>query len=163
MGDFETWTYLRKEYLPTEYHLLYDHIDKHCEKHHDFPSFDDLKLSIRHGLTRDKVFAIENISVDIDAVTLLEYLKNEYAQREILNSLDKYIDNSVLFADAQESVNELHQIVLDVEEKVDLEPQSQQKVNVKLKIHMYVLKIIVLVLISHAKYCLVVNCFVNIY
>ena len=132
VGDFETWTYLRKEYLPTEYHLLYDHIDKHCEKHHDFPSFDDLKLSIRHGLTRDKVFAIENISVDIDAVTLLEYLKNEYAQREILNSLDKYVDNSVLFADAQESVNELHQIVLDVEEKVDLEPPQESMQHIEL-------------------------------
>ena len=71
LRDFETWTYLRKEYLPSEYHLVYDHIDKHCENFHDFPSFDDLRLGIRHGPTRDKVFAIEAIEVDIDANTFL--------------------------------------------------------------------------------------------
>ena len=90
-ADFETWSYLRKEYLPVEYHTLYGQIDKHCESFHQFPSFDDLKLSIRHGPTRDKVFAIEGIDVDVDAGTLLEYLKNEYTQKEILNSLDNYI------------------------------------------------------------------------
>ena len=129
--DFETWSYLRKEYLSTEYHLLYEAIDKHCELHHQFPSFDDLKLSTRHAPTKDKVFAIESIEVDVDPATLLEYLKNEYAQKEILTSLDKYIDNTVLFATADESVQELHQIVLDIEDKVDLEiPQeSMQRIH----------------------------------
>ena len=130
-ADFETWSYLRKEYLPVEYHTLYGQIDKHCESFHQFPSFDDLKLSIRHGPTRDKVFAIEGINVDVDAGTLLEYLKNEYTQKEILNSLDNYIDNSVVFSSAEESVQELHQIVLDIEDKVDLEvPQeSMQRIE----------------------------------
>jgi replicative DNA helicase len=131
LRDFETWSYLRKEYLPVEYHSLYSHIDKHCENFHEFPSFDDLKLGIRHGPTQEKVFAIENVDVDIDATTLLEYLKNEYTQKEILNSLDKYIDNSVVYASAEESVQELHQIVLDIEDKVDLElPQeSMQRIE----------------------------------
>ncbi len=129
--DFETWSYLRKEYLPTEYHLLYEAIDNHCETHHQFPSFDDLKLSIRHPATKSKVFALEDVEVDVDPATLLEYLKNEYTQKEILNSLDKYIDNTVLFANAEESVDELHQLVLDIETKVDLEaPQeSMQRIN----------------------------------
>ena len=131
LADFETWSYLRKEYLPAEYHTLYGQIDKHCETFHTFPSFDDLKLSIRHAPTRDKVFAIEAVDVDIDAGTLLEYLKNEYTQKEILNSLDTYIDNSVVFSSAEESVQELHQIVLDIEDKVDLEvPQeSMQRIE----------------------------------
>ena len=78
VGDFETWSYLRKEYLPAEYHLLYEAIDSHCENFHSFPSFDDLKLSTRHGPTRDKVYAIESQDdVDVDAGTLLEYLKND--------------------------------------------------------------------------------------
>ena len=130
-ADFETWSYLRKEYLPAEYHTLYGQIDKHCETFHSFPSFDDLKLSIRHAPTRDKVFAIEAIEVDVDAGALLEYLKNEFTQKEILNSLDTYIDNSVVFSSAEESVQELHQIVLDIEDKVDLEvPQeSMQRIE----------------------------------
>ena len=130
-ADFETWSYLRKEYLPAEYHTLYGQIDKHCETFHSFPSFDDLKLSIRHAPTRDKVFAIEAVEVDVDAGALLEYLKNEFTQKEILNSLDAYIDNSVVFSSAEESVQELHQIVLDIEDKVDLEvPQeSMQRIE----------------------------------
>ncbi len=95
------------------------------------PTFDDLKFEIRDSGVREKLFAIEAIEVDSDAFMLLEYLKNEYTQKEILNSLEDYIDNSVAFEDAEESVNHLHQIVLDVEEKVDLErPQdSMQRIT----------------------------------
>jgi len=131
LRDFETWSYVRKDYLPVEYHSLYSHIDKHCENFHELPTFDDLKLGIRDSATQQKVFAIEAVSVDVTASTLLEYLKNEYTQREILNSLEDYIENSVVFENAEESVGQLHQIVLDIEDKVDLEvPQeSMQRIT----------------------------------
>lgn len=132
LRDFETWSYLRKEYLPAEYHKLHELIDKHCENFHSLPSFDDLKLSIRHSGTQEKIHAIEAVDVDVDAYTLLQYLKNEYTQKEILNSLDSYIDNTVLFADAEESVGQLHQIVLDIEEKVDLEVPEESMQRIKL-------------------------------
>ncbi len=95
------------------------------------PTFDDLKYEIRDSGVREKLFAIEAVEVDADAFMLLEYLKNEYAQKEILNSLEEYVDQSVAFEDADESVAHLHQIVLDVEEKVDLErPQdSMQRIS----------------------------------
>ena len=95
------------------------------------PTIEELKLEIRDGSTREKLFAIDNVEVDSEPFTLLEYLKNEYAQRIILDSLDEYVDKSVAFADADESVNELHQIVLDVEDKVELEkPQdSMQRIT----------------------------------
>ena len=95
------------------------------------PTFDDLKYEIRDSGVREKLFAIEAVEVDAEAFMLLEYLKNEYAQKEILNSLEEYVDKSVAFEDADESVAHLHQIVLDVEEKVDLErPQdSMQRIS----------------------------------
>jgi len=95
------------------------------------PTFDDLKFEIRDSGVREKLFAIESIEVEADAYMLLEYLKNEYAQKEILNSLEDYVENSVAFEDADESVSHLHQIVLDIEEKVDLErPQdSMQRIT----------------------------------
>ena len=95
------------------------------------PTFDDLKYEIRDSGVREKLFAIEAIEVEADAYMLLEYLKNEYAQKEILNSLEDYVDKSVAFEDADESVAHLHQIVLDVEEKVELErPQdSMQRIT----------------------------------
>ena len=112
--DLETWSYLRREYLPTEFQVLHKLIEKHCENFHSLPTFDNLKLGIRDRQTQEKVFAVESIEVDVDADTLLQHLKNEYTQKEILNSLENYIDNSVLFADADESLDQLHQIVLDI-------------------------------------------------
>lgn len=128
LQDSETWSYVRKDYLPSQYHRLYSAIDKHLETYHELPSFDDLKLSVRDKSTKEKVLAIEAVEVEVDAWTLLEYLKNEYAQKEILNQLEDYIDNTVVFADAEESVNALHEIILSVEEKVDLK-QPEESMN----------------------------------
>ena len=131
LQDFETWSCIRQDYLPNEYHTLFKVVDKHCESFHALPSFEDLKFEIRDPSTLEKLHAIQSVEVEADAFMLLQYLKNEYAQKEILNSLEDYIDNSVAFEDAEESVTHLHQIVLDVEKKVDLElPQeSMQRIN----------------------------------
>lgn len=130
--DFETWSFLRREYLPVEYHVLHKLIDKHCENFHSLPSFDNLKLGIRDSQTQEKVFAVESVDVDVEAHVLLEYLKNEFTQKEILNSLENYIDESVLFADADESVSQLHQIVLDIEDKVDLQEPAENMQRISL-------------------------------
>jgi len=96
------------------------------------PTIEDLKFEIRDSSTREKLFAVEAVEVDADAHMLLEYLKNEYTQKEILDSLEDYIDNSVAFENAQESVNHLHQIVLDVEDKVDLEDPQESMQRIEL-------------------------------
>lgn len=132
LQDFETWSYVKKEYLPTEYHRVFDSIDKHVETFHRLPSFDDLKLSIRDANTKDKIYAIEAIDIEVDAATLLEYLKNEFTQREILKELEIYIDSSLLFETAEESVSHLHQIVLDIENRVDLEVPSESMQRISL-------------------------------
>ena len=131
LQDFETWTSVRKDYLPTEYHTLFSIIDKHCDTFHSLPTFEDLELSVRDSKAREKLYAVKSVEVEAEASMLLEYLKNEFTQKEILDSLEHYIDNSVAFENAEESVNHLHQIVLDVEKKVDLEmPQeSMQRIT----------------------------------
>lgn len=132
LQDSETWSYLRKEYLPKEYHKLYEVVEHHYDHYHSLPTFEDLKLSIRHAQTREKVLAVETVETEIAPDTLLEYLKNEYTQKEILNSLEHYIDSSILFATADESVEQLHQIVLDIENKVDLEPPQENMQRMEL-------------------------------
>lgn len=132
LQDFETWTSVRRNYLPTEYHSLFNLIDRHCTKFYHLPTFEDLKYEIRDGRVREQLYAIETIEVEVDAYTLLEYLKNEYTQAEIFNSLDKYIENSIAFEDAEESVESLHEIVLSVEEKVDLQPPQETMQRIKL-------------------------------
>ena len=131
LQDFDTWSSVRRDYLPSEYHTLFNHINKHCDKHHTLPTLEDLEYSILDGKTREKFHAIESVEVEVEASLLLEYLKNENTQKEILNSLESYIENSVGFEDAEESVTQLHQIVLDIENKVELEsPQeSMQRIS----------------------------------
>ena len=87
--DFESWGNLRVNYLSAEYQSLYKVMDTHIKNFRSLPTFDDLKLSIRDRKLQEKVFAIEAVEVDIDAWVLLEYLKNEYTQVEILDELDK--------------------------------------------------------------------------
>ena len=131
LGDFQTWSVTHKHYLPEEYHSLYKVIDKHSADFHKMPTIEDLKFEIRDSSTREKLFAVEAVEVDADPDMLLQYLKNEYTQKEILDSLEDYVEHSVAFEDAQESVQHLHQIVLDIEQKVDLEdPQeSMQRIS----------------------------------
>jgi len=130
--DFETWTQVHKRYLPSEYHSLHSIIDKHSEKFHKMPSIEDLKLEIRDSSTREKLYAVEAVKVDAEPYMLLQYLKNEYTQKEILTSLEDYVENSVAFEDAQESVDHLHQIVLDIEDKVDLEEPQESMQRIEL-------------------------------
>jgi hypothetical protein len=124
-GDFDTWSNLRKHYLPAEYHSLFTLIDKHCEKQHSLPTFEELKLGIRDAQTRAKLFAIEVIEVDADPSVLLDYLKNEFTQREILTQLENYIDRSIAFETAEESIDHLHNIITDVETKVDVRDPAE--------------------------------------
>lgn len=127
-GDFETWSYLRKDYLAKEFHRVHDAISKHTEDFHKLPTFDDLKLGVRDNSTKEKLYAIENVEVEIEPSTLLQYLKNEYTQREILNELEDFIDDSLLFESAEESVDHLHSIVLNIEQRVELEkPQESMQ------------------------------------
>lgn len=132
LQDFQTWSVTHKHYLPTEYHSLYKIIDKHCEDFHKMPTIEDLKFEIRDSGTREKLYAIEAVEVDADPHMLLEYLKNEYTQKEILDSLEDYVETSVAFENAQESVNHLHQIVLDIEDKVDLEDPQESMQRIEL-------------------------------
>ena len=132
LRDFETWTQVHKRYLPSEYHSLHSIIDKHSEKFHTMPSIEDLKLEIRDSNTREKLYAVEAVKVDAEPYMLLQYLKNEYTQKEILTSLEDYVENSVAFEDAQESVDHLHQIVLDIEDKVDLEEPQESMQRIEL-------------------------------
>ena len=130
--DFDSWGNLRVNYLSAEYQSLHKVIDTHIKNFSALPSFDDLKLSIRDRKLQEKVFAIEAVEVDIDAWVLLEYLKNEYTQVEILDELDKFIDKTVAISSAEENVEAIQQIVLDVGERVDLKAPEENMQTIPL-------------------------------
>ena len=130
--DFETWSVLRKHYLPSEYHTLYGVIDKHCDEYHKLPKFDDLKYEIRDSSTKEKLFAIKSIEVEAEAEMLLKYLKNEYTQKEVLNELERYVEHSVAFENAEETLEHLHDIILRIEDKVELKDPEESMQSITL-------------------------------
>lgn len=124
-SDFDVWSRLRKHYLPNEYHQLYDTIDKHVTKYHKLPKIGELKLSVRDSKTLDKVYALDNIETDAEPFLLLDYVKNEYAQKEALFQLDRWVDRTVAFESAEEVVKSLQTMSYDLEQKVEIKPESE--------------------------------------
>lgn len=131
LEDFETWANVRKHYLPSEHHTLFDVITKHADQYHSLPSIEELKLGVRDQATLDKVYALESIETDADPDYLLETIKSEYAQREAMFQIDKWVDSSIAFETAEEVVRKIQQIGIDLESKVELVSASEtmQKIS----------------------------------
>ena len=130
--DFDTWGNLRENYLPAEYQALHKLMHTHVKNFGHLPTFEDLKLSIRDRKLREKTFAIEAVDIDVDAWMLLEYLKNEYAQVEILDELDKFVEKTIAISSAEENVEVLQQIVLDIGDRVDLKAPEENMQTISL-------------------------------
>jgi replicative DNA helicase len=131
LEDFDTWTNVRKHYLPSEYHELFEVVNKHVDNFHKLPTMEELKLEVRDQSTLDKVYALESIETEAEPFLLLEYVKNEYAQREVLFQLDKWVDSSMAFETAEEVVRHIQQIGVELETKVELTPaeETMQKIS----------------------------------
>ena len=110
--DTETWGSLQLHYLPAEYQSIHRAINKHFEQYLALPTFDDLKLELRDQSLKEKIYAIESLEVDSNPYQLLEYLKNEYTQVEILDEVDGYIEKSVGMATAEENIESIEDIVV---------------------------------------------------
>lgn len=124
-SDSEVWGKLRPHYLPPEYLPLYKAIDKHFTSYLALPTFDELKLGVRSPRLLEEVHALHLHSVDADADVLLEHLKNEFTQKELLTGIKTYLSGSILLDNAEESLEHLEDIILDVRDKVELEEEDE--------------------------------------
>ena len=132
-SDLDTWADLHKHYLPREYQSIWSFIDKHVEEFRELPSFDAVQLSVRDSGLRERLLALQNVeSVDIDNHTLLEYLKNEFTQLEIMSELEDYLENSIAMESAKENIESLQNIILKVEDKVDLKGTAESMQRMEL-------------------------------
>ena len=132
-ADSETWARIRKHYLPSEYHGIYLVINNYFEDYGKIPSFDALKLSIRSDALLNKIYALQLAEdVDIDNDQLLEYLKNEYTQEEIMDKLEEYLDESIMMESAKENLENLHDIILHIEDKVELKDPQEDMSKIEL-------------------------------
>lgn len=132
-GDFETWNGLKEHYFPEgEYRKLWRVVDKHVHKYNNLPTFEDLKLEVRSRDLQEKIYAIETVETDIESIILLDYLKNQFTQSEILSKLENYIDHQVAISDARENIDLLQEIVVQVEDAVDTNDEADDMNSVEL-------------------------------
>lgn len=132
-SDSETWSRIRKHYLPVEYHQVYQVINKYFEEHCTIPSFEVLQLSTRKDVLLDKIYALQTVeTVDVSNSQLLEFLKNEFTQAEIMEQISKYLSESIMMESAKENVEKLHNIIFHIEEKVDLKDPAEDMQKIEL-------------------------------
>lgn len=131
-SEISVWTELKELYLPQEYKSLWKIINSHVDRYGRLPSFEDLKYEIRDSKLQEMVYAIESVETEIDAMTLLDYQKNEFTQNEILSQIDQYVDETIAFSTAEENLESLQEIVVEVSEKVDTTPPNENMAKIEL-------------------------------
>lgn len=132
-GDFETWNSLKEHYLPEgEYRKLWKILDKHVHKYQALPTFEDLKLEVRSRELQEKVYAIETVETDVPSIILLDYLKNQFTQNEILSRIEDYVDKHIAIGDARENIDLLQEIVVQVEDRVETSDEAESMDSIEL-------------------------------
>jgi replicative DNA helicase len=132
-NDFETWNRLKQHYLPEgDYQKLWKIVDKHVHKFQALPSFENLKYEVRSRELQEKIYAIEAVETDTPAGELLEYLKDQFTQSEILSRIEFFLDNTITLADAKENIDALQEIVVQVQDKVDTSTDSESMEDIEL-------------------------------
>ena len=132
-SDLDTWGDLHKHYLPTEYQPIWSYLNKYIEEFRELPTFEAVQLSVRDSSLREKLLALQNVdSVEVDNPTLLEYLKNEFTQLEIMGELENYLENSIAMESAKENLDSLQNIILRVEDKVDIKGSTESMQRMEL-------------------------------
>lgn len=127
--DTSTWTQLRKNYLPEEFHALHDRIASFLDRFNKLPSFEELKFDSRSKILSQQVALLEMVEVDSDPEILLELLKTEYTQLVVFEKIERFIENSVVFESPMDVVENLQEITTYVEKVVDLDAYNQENMQ----------------------------------
>ena len=115
-----------------EYRKIWKIVDKHVHKYHALPTFEDLKLEIRSRELQEKVFAIETVETDVPSELLLDYLKNQFTQNEILHRVENFVENQIAIGDARENIDLLQEIVVQVEDQVETSDDNESMETIEL-------------------------------
>ena len=115
--NLEIWAKLKLVFLDAAYSSLYSAINRHYEKYHSVPSFDDLALTLREGPASKTLATLRLADVpEVSAEVALDALIDQYTQNETVKLLDKFIDKLPLY-DTNEIKENLATIAMTVEEK----------------------------------------------
>lgn len=130
--DIATWTALRKNYLPSEHTALYDKITSFVERFSKLPTFEELKFDAKSKQLQQKIAIVEKIEVEAEAELLLEFLKSDYAQQLVFENVERLIESSTAFESANDTIESLQDIIVDIEKKIDLEVSQESMQRIEL-------------------------------
>ena len=118
--DLNAWSKLKQQYFQPPHTVIFQQIGKFYEKYSKLPSFEELELVVRDDATLNLVQALRDTEMpdDLDTDILIQALVNEYAQKEVLQKVDKLVDD-IVFMDAPEMVESLSKMAIDLEEKTE--------------------------------------------
>lgn len=115
--DLDLWARLKLGFLDPAYSSVYSAISRHYNKYNTIPTFEDLEISLREGVTSKAVAALKLVEAeDIDPEVALDALIDQYTQNETIKLLDKFVDKLPLY-DTVEIKDSLANIVLVLDDK----------------------------------------------
>lgn len=127
--DVPTWSALRRNYLPREFHALHDRIASFLDRFNKLPSFEELKFDSKAKQVNQQIALIELVDVDSEPDILLELLKTEYTQLVAFEQIEKFIEGSIVFESPMDTVEGLQEIVTHIEKVVDLDGYNQENMQ----------------------------------
>lgn len=115
--SLDAWSKLKLAFIDPAYSTVYSAISRHFEKFGELPSFEELELSLREGLTLKVLATLKLIDTsDIDIGVAVEALIDQYTQSETITELDKFIDKLPSYS-TTEIKEGLSTIVSNLEDK----------------------------------------------
>lgn len=115
--NLDIYSRLKLVFLDPAYSTLYSIIGKHYEKYGALPTFEDLELSLREGLTAKTLASLKLLDIpDVPIELALDALIDQYTQSETIKLLDPFLDKLPLYS-SNEIKDSLANIALTVEEK----------------------------------------------
>lgn len=115
--NLDIWAKLKLAFLDSAYGSVYSAISKHYDKYSELPSFEELEIQVREGITSKTLATLKLIDEpDISADVALDALIDQYTQNLTLGLLDKFVDKLPQY-DSKEIKDNLATITLTVDEK----------------------------------------------
>lgn len=115
--NLDVWAKLKLAFLDSAYSSVYSAISRHYDKYSVIPSFEELQLEIREGITQKTIGLLKLIDEpDISAEVALDALIDQYTQNQTITLLDKFIDKLPIY-DSDEIKENLANIVIALDEK----------------------------------------------
>lgn len=116
-GDLDTWAELQEHYIPetAPERAIFKLIEKEVNNRQALPTWEALSMmEPMPEEQKEHIASLKTLEVGVEPHILLDFLKNKFTQSEILKEVEIFLGKTILTEDAQEQLDTLQDIVLNV-------------------------------------------------